>query len=166
VAWTRSGWHGAWFYYGLEQVDMTHSLDHPMAVALYGNTVTPDGHAEHYAGYGRGCWERGELDSPPGWPAGGTDIPGGLSVAAIGDLMVVAGLPAAAGPATLTPHGSMIYDRAATTGLRPLLSFLYHYFGGPIPCTDGAFRIIWSPDGVAVMTAPLAEPLPLPLAAS
>jgi hypothetical protein len=159
VAWTESGWHGSWFFYGLAQSSSEHNLAHQMRAATYNDSPTPDPDPHTQSRYGGSSYLAGEVFSAPGWPAGGTDM-SPVTVAAVGDLVVVvAGPVASAGPVTMTPYGSMIYDSEAA-GARPLWSFMYHYFGGPVAAREGSFTIQWSADGLGVITVPVAAAAP------
>jgi hypothetical protein len=158
MVWTESGWHGSWWYVILEAPAAANSLADPLRVTLWPNTITPNPANGYYARYGVAPYVA-DLASPPGWPAGGVPVPGGLTVTASPGRITVDGPDiSSAGPVTLTPYGSMIYS--AVAGAAPNLAFCYSYFGGAVPAVDGPFSIIWAPEGVAVMLAPLTARTP------
>jgi hypothetical protein len=154
VAWSFSGWQGSWFWLSMT-ADRPHRLaSDPMACAVYDNTITPTG-STATAGYGSGAFAAGELVSPPGWPAGGRPCPLSVAEAAGFGLGLAGGPVVSAGPVSMTPYGSMIYD-TLDDALSRRLALCFHYFGGPVPVNRGQLTIAWNAaGGVAIMEVPV-----------
>jgi hypothetical protein len=175
MVWTASGWAGSWFYYGLMQtVRQDHTLNDPMKVALYNNTVTPNPAANANYGYGSVIFPpAAEVFDDPGWPAGGP-VAGNVTVTVTGErIAVTADNVQTTVPATLPGiHGSMIYDSVnlgppdapdnpGSVGQLARTSLAFHWFGGRADVTGGQLFLLWGPDGIAVQTVPV-RPLPPP----
>ena len=162
MAWTRSGWHNSWFTSGLQDPGSNHALPHPVRVAVFDNTVTPDSDYRTVAWQGcpACCWNTGELTSPPGWPAGGVTVPN-VTVTTPGDQVIVtADDVISPGDCTFTPSGDMLFD-AQSTNPNPRMSLCFHWWGGPVPVSGGTLTILWSPAGIAELTTPLLAVTPL-----
>jgi hypothetical protein len=175
MVWTASGWAGSWFYYGLMQTPrQDHTLNDPMKVALYNNTVTPVPAANANYGYGSTIFPpAAEVSDDPGWPPGGP-VAGGVTVTVTGErIAVTADDVRTATPATLAGiHGSMIYDSVnlgpgdnpdnpGLVGQLARTSLAFHWFGGRVDVTGGQLFLLWGTDGIAVQTVPL-RPAPAP----
>jgi hypothetical protein len=154
MPWTQSDVIGGWFGNALNLTGRDLSLvRHATRVSVYNNTTVPNRGSQSQQ-YGVNPWNVGQIFSSPGWPSGGIDIPGGLTVTQDGADVVVSGAPVpSAGPVVFTPFGSLLYDRQAVGTAN--VAFCYHYFGGGIPAAGGQFIIVWAPGGIAVMTCPV-----------
>lgn len=159
MAWTESRAFREWMLQTMQVSGTGYTgLDSDtVKVALFDNTVTPDGSAVvGSTGYGTGTWTAArEVTGGANWPAKGLALTGKTFTAPDTGIAMfdAADLPAG-GTLTLTnAYGCLVYDDSITGGTVADQGVCFLYFGGAQSVTSGSFSILWNSGGILRFTA-------------
>jgi hypothetical protein len=127
-------------------------------VALFDNTVTPDGTVSAAnSAYGAGVWASGGVSDASGWPAVGRDlvvISSGF-VAKASNVVTMDAVDTASADSHTTlanVYGCLVYDDTIASPVADQ-GVCFNYFGGGAnSVSEGTFTIVWNASGLWALT--------------